>query len=85
MNKTNKFSAEVRERAVRMVQEHRNEYSSRWAAFESIAPNIGCFPQTLNNWVRRNEVDTSLRNGITTEERESIKTLAQAQRDTPAQ
>ena len=47
MNKSNKFSPEVRERAVRMVQEHRGEYPSLWAAIESIAPKIGCVPQTL--------------------------------------
>ncbi len=75
MNKTNKFSPEVRERAVRMVQEHRNEYPSEWAAIESIAPKIGCVPQTLNDWVRRHEIDTGLRDGVTTEERERIKAL----------
>jgi len=48
MKKSNKFSPEVRERAVRMVQEHCGEYSSLWAAIESIAPKIGCVPQTLN-------------------------------------
>ena len=53
MNKSNKFSPEVRERAVRLVQEHRGEYPSLWAAIESIAPKIGCVPQTLNEWVKR--------------------------------
>ena len=53
MNKSNKFSPEVRERAVRMVQEHRGEYPSLWAAMESIAPKIGCVPQTLLEWVKR--------------------------------
>ena len=57
MKKSNKFSPEVRERAVRMVQEHRGEYSSLWAAIESIAPKIGCVPQTLNEWVKRGEID----------------------------
>lgn len=47
MNKSNKFSPEVRERAVRMVQKHRGAYPSLWAAVESIAPKIGCVPQTL--------------------------------------
>jgi putative transposase len=51
MNKSNKFSAEVRERAVRMVREHRDEYPSQWAAIESIAPKIGCTSQTLLGWV----------------------------------
>ena len=46
--KSNQFSPEVREGAVRMVREHRSEYPSLWAAIESIAPKIGCVPQTLN-------------------------------------
>ena len=66
MKKSNKFSPEVRERAVRMVQEHRSDYPSLWAAIESIAPKIGCVPQTLNEWVKRVEVDTGLRDGVTT-------------------
>jgi len=73
--KSNRFSPEVRERAVRMVQEHRGEYASLWAAIESIAPKIGCVPQTLNEWVRKQEIDTGLRDGITSEERDRIKLL----------
>ncbi len=75
MKKTNKFSPEVRERAVRMVQEHRGEYPSLWAAIESIAPKIGCVPQTLNEWVKREEVDSGQREGLTTSERERLKQL----------
>ena len=75
MNKSNKFSPEVRERAVRMVREHRGDYPSLWAAIESIAPKIGCVPQTLNEWVKRDQVDTGARDGITTTEREQIKLL----------
>lgn len=75
MNKSKKFSPEVRERAVRMVQEHRSEYPSLWAAIESIAPKIGCVPQTLNEWVRKHETDTGMRDGVTSEERERIKEL----------
>ena len=63
--KTPKYSPEVRERAVRMVQEHRGEYSSPSAAVESIAPKIGCSPHTLHEWVKRHEVDTGLRDGVT--------------------
>ena len=48
MNKANKYSPEVRERAVRLVQEHRSEYPSSWAAIESIAPKIGCSANTLH-------------------------------------
>ena len=68
MKKTNKFSPEVRERAVRMVQEQRGEYPSLWAAIESIAPKIGCVPQTLNEWVKRAEVDAGTREGVATAE-----------------
>jgi transposase len=70
-----KYSPEVRERAVRMVQEHRGDYPSLWAAIESIAPKIGCVPQTLHEWVRKHEIDTGMREGITSEEREHIKAL----------
>jgi transposase len=75
MKKSNKFSPEVRERAVRMVLEHRGEYPSLWAAIESIAPKIGCVPQTLNDWVRKHEVETGQRDGVTTAERERLKEL----------
>ena len=75
MNKTNKFSPEVRERAVRLVQEHRGEYPSLWAAVESIAPKIGCVPQTLLDWVKREEVDTGQRDGLTSTERDRLKQL----------
>src|SRR4051812_45482328 len=73
--KSNKFSPEVRERAVRMVQEHRGEYPSLWAAIESIAPKIGCVAQTLHDWVKRAEIDSGAREGVTTAEREQLKAL----------
>jgi transposase len=75
MNKSNRFSPEVRQRAVRMVQEHRSDYPSLWAAIESIAPKIGCVPQTLHEWVRRAEIDAGQRDGITSDERERVKQL----------
>ncbi len=75
MNKSNKFSPEVRERAVRLVQEHRGEYPSLWLAVESIAPKIGCVPQTLRTWARRVEMDTGAREGVTTSEAQRIKEL----------
>ena len=75
MNKSNRYSPEVRERAVRMVQEHRGEYSSLWAAIESIAPKIGCVAQTLHEWVKKHEVDTGMRGGTSTEERERLQAL----------
>ena len=75
MNKSNKFSPEVRERAVRLVQEHRGEYPSLWSAIESIAPKIGCVPQTLLAWVKRSEIDAGARPGTTTAEAQRIKEL----------
>ena len=75
MNKSNKFSPEVRERAVRLVQEHRGEYPSLWAAVESIAPKIGCVPQTLLEWVKRAEIDAGARPGTTTTEMQRIREL----------
>ena len=76
MNKRlNKFSPEVRERAVRLVQEHRGEYPSLWAAIESIAPKIGCVPQTLSDWVKRYEVDSGQREGLSSSEREQLRAL----------
>ena len=72
---TPQYSPEVRERAVHMVQEHRGEYPSLWAAIESIAPKIGCVPQTLHDWVRKHEIDTGMRDGVTSEERDRLKAL----------
>jgi transposase len=77
-NKSNRFSPEVRERAVRMVHEHRGEYSSLWACIESIAPKIGCVAQTLYEWVKQHEIDTGVRDGLNTDERERIKALRRA-------
>lgn len=75
MSKSNKFSSEARERRVRMVQQHRGEYPSLWAAIESIDPKIGRVPQTLHEWVKRVEVDTGVREGMTTSEAQRVKDL----------
>lgn len=76
MNKrSNRFSPEVRERAVRMVQEHSSEYPSLWAAAQSIAPKIGCTPETLIEWLKREQIDTGQRPGVTSAEAQRIKEL----------
>jgi transposase-like protein len=75
MTKTKQFSPEVRGRAVRLVQEHRGEYPSLWAAVESIAPKIGCVPQTLLTWVQRHEVDAGVRDGVTTADAKRVREL----------
>jgi len=74
MNKSKKFSPEVRERAVRMVLEHRGRVSVA-VGDGGIAPKIGCVPQTLLEWVRHQEIDAGARPGVTTAERERIKKL----------
>ena len=81
MNKSNKFSPEIRERAVRLVSEQRGEYPSLWAAVESIAPKIGCVPQTLLDWVKRHEIDTGKRDGVTTAESTRVKDLEREVRE----
>ena len=81
MKKSNKFSPEVRERAVRMVQEHRSDSPSLWAAIESIAPKIGCVPQTLNEWVKRVEVDTGVRDGFTAAAAQRVKELVRENKE----
>ncbi len=81
MRKSIKFSPEVRERAVRMVFEHRGQYESQWAAVVSIAGKIGCTAQTLLNWVRQHERDTGQREGLTTGEAQRIKDLERENRE----
>jgi transposase len=81
-NKTsNRFSPEVRQRAVRMVLEHGGDHASQWAAIGSIAGKIGCTAETLRTWVRQAERDRGLRPGPTTEERERIKALERENRE----
>ena len=79
--KTRKFSPEVRERAVRMLQEHAGEYPTRWAAVESIAAKIGCAAQTLHDWTKKAEVDAGKRAGVPTEVAEKLKTLERENRE----
>ena len=81
MKKQNTFSPEVRERAVRLVQQQRQDYQSLWAAVESIAPKIGCNASTLLEWVKRAEVDSGVRAGVTTDERERMKALEREVRE----
>jgi transposase len=75
MSTSKKYSPEVRERAVRMVFEHQDEYESQWAAMASIAEKIGCTTESLRKWVRQAERDQGRRPGLTSEERERLKTL----------
>ncbi len=75
MARASRFSPEVRERAVRMVLEHREQYATQWAAITSIAEKIGCAAETLRSWVRRAERDAGTRPGLMTDERARLKQL----------
>ena len=81
MARPNVFPAEVRERAVRMVLENREEYGSRWEAMTSIAPKIGCSAETLRKWVHRAEVDSGRRDGLTSDESARLKGLERENRE----
>lgn len=79
--KAKSFSPEVRARAVRMVQDHRGDHPSEWAAISSIASKIGCNAETLRTWLRQAQRDQGLRSGPTTEEQKRIKELERENRE----
>ncbi len=81
MGRSSRFSQEVRERAVRLVFDHRSEYGSQWEAICSIAEKIGCSAETLRKWVRQTEVDSGRRGGVTSEEKVRIKELERENRE----
>ena len=81
MPRGNRYPQEMRERAVRMVVEHRDEYPTEWSALASISSKLGMTPETLRTWLRRDQVDSGRRPGITTTERERIRELEKENRE----
>ena len=81
MGQNSRYSPEVRERAVRLVFDHRSEHGSQWEAIRSIAEKVGCSAETLRKWVRQTEVDSGRRGGVTSEERARIKELEREVRE----
>jgi len=81
MENRKRYSEEVKERAVRLLQEHQAEYESQWKAISSIASKIGCTAETLRKWARQAEIDKGARNGLTTSERARLKELERENRE----
>jgi len=85
MNTTGKmsvrYSPEVKERAVRMVIEHLNEHESEWSTIRSVASKIGCTAETLRAWIRRQQQDDGLRDGLTSTDRNRLKALERENRE----
>jgi len=81
MSRSTRYSPELRERAVRMVIEKREDYPSEWATFTAISKLLGMSPETLRTWFRKTQVDTGARPGITSDERARLKQLEREVKD----
>ena len=81
MTQATRYPPELRERAIRLVREHRGEYASEWAAIQSVAGKLGMTPETLRIWLRRDEIDHQQRPGVTGAERERIRELERENRE----
>ena len=81
MNRSKRYSPEVRERAVRLVFDLQKEDQSQWAAIQSIADKIGCTHETLRRWVRQQERDRGIRAGLSSDDRETLTQLKKENRE----
>ena len=76
-----RYPKEMRERAVRLVEESRDEHESEWATISSVASKIGCTHETLRRWVRQAQTDSGERGGLTTDERKQLRELQRENRE----
>jgi len=81
MSRSNRYSPELRERAMRMVKDNRADYRSEWAAFTAISKLFGMSPETLRTWVRKTQIDAGARLGITSDEQTRLKQLEREVKD----
>ncbi|AHK19006.1 transposase [Yersinia similis] len=79
---SNRYSPELREQAVRLVLDHRSEYSTELDAVRAVAPKIGCHADTLRAWMRQHEQNTlSPTTALTTNEHQRLKELERENRE----
>jgi transposase len=81
MTRATRYPRELRERATRLVREHRDEHPSEWAAIQSVAGKLGMTAETLRKWLRRDEIDQYQRPGVTSSERERMRELERENRE----
>ncbi len=81
MNRRNRYSPEVRERAVRLVEELQKDHHSQWSAMQSVSQKLGCTAETLRRWVRQSARDQGLRAGLSSDDREELKQLKRENRE----
>ena len=81
MNRRKRYFPEVRERAVRLVEELQKDHDSQWSAMQSVSQKLGCTAETLRRWVRQSERDQGLRSGLSSDDREDLKQLKRENRE----
>ena len=81
MTRSGTSPLKLRDRTVRLVTEHRDQYTSEWAAITSIATKCGMTPETLRKWIRRAQVDSGAHQGVTSDERERLHELERENRE----